>query len=274
MVRLHGVSNEELADHYRTGYERERLVGGSSRIEFLRTKELLKRFLPPAPASVLDVGGGPGAYAAWLADEGYRVHLVDALPLHVEQAAELARGRGASFTFAVGDARTLEESDSSWDAVLLLGPLYHITERDERVRALMEAGRVARPGGPIAIAAISRFASLLDGLISGWLGDSAFDEIVERDLVDGQHRNPTGREEWFTTAFFHHPDELVAEIADSELKTEALFGVEGPGWVLWDRLWDDARGREDILRVARAVEQERTLIGASSHLFAAARKPR
>jgi hypothetical protein len=113
------------------------------------------------------------------------------------------------------------------------------------VRALMEARRVARPGGLIAIAAISRFASLLDGLISGWLGDSSFDAIVERDLVDGQHRNPTGREEWFTTAFFHHPDELVAEIADAALETEGLFGVEGLGWILWDRLWDDAKGARE-----------------------------
>jgi SAM-dependent methyltransferase len=268
------VNNEEIADHYRTGYESDRLSTGSSRIEFVRTKELLRRFLPPAPATVLDVGGGPGAYAAWLADEGYRVHLVDALPLHVEQAAELARARGASFTFAIGDARTLEQDDSSWDAVLLLGPLYHITERHERVRALTEAGRVVRAGGLIAIAAISKFASLLDGLTSGWLGDPAFDAIVERDLADGQHRNPTRRDEWFTTAFFHHPDELVAEIEDAALDIEALVGLEGPGWLLRDRLWDDAIGRESILRVARAVEQERTLIGASSHLFAAARKPR
>jgi len=81
-----------IREHYGTGYERERLGGGSSRIEFARTKELLRRFLPPAPATILDVGGGPGIYAVWLADEGYQVHLVDALPLHVEEAAAAARG--------------------------------------------------------------------------------------------------------------------------------------------------------------------------------------
>jgi hypothetical protein len=124
-----------------------------------------------------------------------------------------------------------------------------------------------------AAAAISRFASVLDGLVSGWLGDPAFDAIVERDLADGQHRNPTNRPQWFTTAFFHHPDDLRGELADAGLEFEALFGIEGPGWLLWER-WDEPRGRENILRVARAVEQEQSLIGASAHLLVVARKSR
>jgi hypothetical protein len=61
---------------------------------------------------------------------------------------------------------------------------------------------VLRPGGIVVAAAISRFASLLDGLISGWLGDPEFDAIVERDLAEGQHRNPTNRPEWFKPPSF------------------------------------------------------------------------
>ncbi len=264
------MSDETFPEHYGIGYERDRLAEGSSRIEFARTKELLRRFLPSAPATILDVGGGPGVYAAWLADEGYQVHLVDFVPLHVEQATATAQGRDPSFTVELGDARNLVQDDSSYDAVVMLGPLYHITEREERVRALAEAKRVVRPGGMVAAAAISRFASLLDGLLSGWLGDPAFDAIVERDLSEGQHRNPTDRLEWFTTAFFHHPDELRAEVEDAGLQFEALFGIEGPGWLLWER-WGESQGREDILYVARAVEQEKSMIGASAHLLVIAR---
>src|SRR5207248_10085517 len=102
-----------------------RRARGYWRLEFARTKELLRRYLPPAPARVLDVGGGPGVYAAWLADAGYDVKLVDLLLLHVEHARELAAGR---FAAEEGDARSLSELDESYDVVLLLGPLYHRSE--------------------------------------------------------------------------------------------------------------------------------------------------
>ena len=259
--------DDEILEHYGKGVESDRVTGGASRIEFVRTKELLERFLPEPPAAIVDVGGGPGAYAAWLAERGYRVRLVDPVPLHVEQAG--ARG---GFTAALGDARRLEDADETADAVLLLGPLYHLTERSDRVGALVEARRVVRPGGIVAAAAISRFASLLDGLLHGYLADPAFRAIVERDLADGQHRNADGRPEWFTTAFFHHPDELREEVEGAGLELEAVYGVEGPGWLLADR-WDDPGGRENVLFVARAVEEEPTLLGLSAHLLAVARRP-
>jgi ubiquinone/menaquinone biosynthesis C-methylase UbiE len=265
------VDEEALLGHYGSGYEQERLGQGTSRIEFARTKELLQRFLPPPPAAVLDIGGGPGAYATWLADLGYRVHLIDAVPLHVEQAVQAAERARHPFTAEVGDARGLKQPDSSVDAVLLLGPLYHLTERAERKQALAEARRVVRTGGAVVAAAISRFASLFDGLASGFLGDPTFDAIVERDLREGQHRNPTDRIEWFTTAYFHHPDELSTEVEDAGLAFEALLGIEGPGQLVRD-LWEDPERREYVLRVARAIEQEPTLLGLSSHLLVVARK--
>ena len=78
-----------IESHYGTGYERSRLFpGGQPSLEFVRSLELLERLLPPAPADVLDVGGGPGTYAGPLARRGYRVQLVDPVPLHVEQARQ------------------------------------------------------------------------------------------------------------------------------------------------------------------------------------------
>lgn len=257
--------------HYETGYERDRLSRpGAPQMEFERTKELLQRFLPDPPAVVLDVGGGPGVYAVWLAELGYGVHLVDAVPLHVEQAAVAGAGARRPFTAEVGDARHLRPESDSFDAVLLLGPLYHLTERADRVQALAEAARVARPGAPVVAAAISRFASLFDGLTRGYLGDPTFDAIVQRDLEEGQHRNPTDRVEWFTTAYFHHPEELRAEMDDAGLAFEGLFGLEGPASLV-GYMWDDREDRAQLLRVARAVEQEPTLIGLSSHLLVVAR---
>jgi hypothetical protein len=57
------------------------------------------------------------------------------------------------------------------------------------------------------------------------------------------------------------------------LEFEAVLGIEGPGWLLWERR-DEPRGRENILYAARAVEQEKSLIGASAHLLVVARNPR
>jgi len=266
------VEERSILEHYASGSERDRLAGGTSRIKFARTKELLQRVLPGPPANVLDVGGGPGAYASWLAGLGYRVHLVDPVPLHVEQATETARGSTEPYTAAVGDARRLDHEDGSFDAVLMLGPLYHLTERSDRVGALAEARRVVRPRGMVAGAAISRFASLFDGLASGFLGDPAFDGIVERDLLDGQHRNPTDRTEWFTTAYFHTPDGLASEVERAGFTGTALYGVEGPGWPLRQD-WADPRRREQILFAARTVETQPSVLGFSLHVIAAATRP-
>src|SRR5688500_3459514 len=199
--------------YYERGRERELLTRDGGTLELIRTQELLQRYLPPPPADVLDVGGGPGVYAAWLARAGYRVHLVDPLPLHLEQAAAAAAAQpNHPFTAAVGDARRLDQPDASYDAVLLFGPLYHLTERVERLAALAEARLVLRSGGLALVMAISRFGSLLDGMRQGYLGDPEVAQIIEETLRSGQHWNP-GLERypgWFTTSYFHQPAELAA----------------------------------------------------------------
>lgn len=266
----------EIDSFYTMGLEAGRLASGDGRLELARTQELLRRYLPPPPAVVADVGGGPGVYACWLADLGYEVHLVDPVPLHLTQAkgaSQALPGRQVA-SFTIGDARALALTDCAVDAVLLLGPLYHLTDRVDRVAALREAWRVLRPGGVLAAAAISRFASALDGLRSGYLEDATFAEIVEQDLTDGQHRNPTNHPAYFTTAFFHHPDELRREVADSGLTLEHLLAVEGPAWLCSDvdAHWNDPCRRERLLGVVRRLEAESFILGASAHMLAIAWK--
>ena len=141
----------DMGAYYDRGTEEGRLAD-SGRLEFLRTRELLARFLPAPPVTVLDVGGAAGAYALPLAAEGYEVHLVDPVALHVEQAlaASAAQPDAPLASAVVGDARALPFDDESADVVLLLGPLYHLTEAADRTRALREARRALRPGGLLA----------------------------------------------------------------------------------------------------------------------------
>ncbi|HEY7543797.1 MAG TPA: methyltransferase domain-containing protein, partial [Blastocatellia bacterium] len=174
----------------------------------------------------------------------------------------------------VGDARNLDFDDASFDAALLFGPLYHLTEREDRIRALSEARRILRPGGVVLAAVISRFASTLDGIARFLLDDAEFQSIVERDLADGQHRNPANHPRYFTTAFFHHPDEIKNEVEESGLAHEKNLPVEGPFWTLGNLAhhWRDEGRRERLLRAIRSIENEQSLIGASAHIIAVARR--
>ena len=266
----------EFFEHYASGYEGQRLQSGSSQIELARTQELVMRYVPPLPAVIFDVGGGPGAYACWLAKQGYEVHLVDATPLHVELARQASQGQPDAplASIEVGDARSLKRSDESCDVVLMFGPLYHLTERVDRLTALHEAHRVLRSGGLLLAVGISRFTSALDGLRQGLFDDPAFTQIVERDLVEGQHRNPTNHPLYFTTAFFHHPKELQSEVEESGFLYERTLPVEGPLWLSHDVVanFSDQKRREQLLALARRLEEEPSLLGASAHLLVVARK--
>jgi SAM-dependent methyltransferase len=263
--------DDAIRSYYDDDQEDQRLFSRLGRLELARTQEIVARYLSPVELAILDVGGGTGVYAAWLAGLGHIVHLIDPVPLHVERAlARAATNPEYTFTAEIGDARSLSADDASFDAVLLFGPLYHLTERADRLRALAEARRVLQPGGRLFAVGVSRFAPLLDGLREGWLDDPAFRQIVERDLVEGQHRNPTERQGWFTTAYMHHPDELRDEVVESGFTLDALFGVEGPGWPL-KADWDDPSMRAQMLYAARAVEREPTLLGMSPHLLVVAR---
>jgi SAM-dependent methyltransferase len=134
-------------EYYDRGRELDRLDEPRGQLEFERTKEIILRHLPPAPAVVADIGGGPGRYALWLADLGYRVLHRDLMPLHVSQV-RAAAGDDCRIQSAVADARELDLASQCADAVLLLGPLYHLDRRGDRLRALAEARRVARVEGP------------------------------------------------------------------------------------------------------------------------------
>ncbi len=268
---------DTIVSFYTAADEKGRLASGTGPFEFARTKEILKRYLPPPPAVIIDVGGAAGPYSLWLAAEGYEAHLVDPVPSQVEQARQASRGQPETpvRSLSVGDARRLEFPGSFADAVLMAGPLYHLTHAEHRAKALREAFRVLKSGGWLFAVGISRFASAIEGLVNGYIGDDAFLPILLADLRDGQHRNPTGNPAFFTDAFFHRPEELREEVEAAGFAPEALIMIDPFAYNLRDfeRHWSDRGRRDKLLDVARKIESEPSLMGVGPHLMAVGRKP-
>jgi ubiquinone/menaquinone biosynthesis C-methylase UbiE len=265
---------QDIIDFYSEHSDHQRLAGGWGLLEFARTQEIVRRHLPAGRRTILDVGGGTGGYAEWLGELGHEVHLVDVTPEHIA-AARVHRTHIASAE--IGDARHLSWPDASADAALLFGPLYHLVEAGDRTQALHETRRVLRPGGLIFAAGICRFAPLLGSLVEAFFDDPAFRHVLARDLRDGQHRNTTGDPRRFTTAYFHRPEELHAEISDTGFDVVDLLPVEGPCWLAagsadgFAKCWSNPSRRDELLHLARTVEHDPMSLAVTQHLLAIGR---
>jgi ubiquinone/menaquinone biosynthesis C-methylase UbiE len=261
----------EIEEYYLRSQESERLSAHEGELERVRTLDILARYLPPAPAEVYDIGGAAGVHAFALAEAGYRVHLIDPVARHLDQARDRESRDGIHLaSISLGEARRLMIESMRADAVVLLGPLYHLQDRKDRMVALREAHRILKPGGVIFAAAISRFASLMDGFATGAFSDAAFREIVAEDLKSGKHRNPSGDISYFTAAYFHLPTELAAEVEEAGFEDIRLAAIEGPVWTgrRFRDAWSDPRQRESVLQFLRQIEAESSILGASAHFLA------
>jgi ubiquinone/menaquinone biosynthesis C-methylase UbiE len=265
---------DDIIDFYTQHPDEERLSQGWGMLEFARSKDIVLRHLPKGSRTVLDVGGGTGVYTEWLGDLGYEAHLIDITPSHIEFARS---NRMCVASAQVGDARSLSWQDSSADAVLLFGPMYHLVERSDRARALGEARRVLRPGGMVFVAAVCRFAPLITSLLEGFFDDPAFYSVLMQDLDNGQHRNTTGDARRFTTAYFHRPEQLVDEVQAAGFQLVDFVPVEGPCWLAmgsrtaFSTCWSDPRRRAKLLDLALAVEHDPMALALSPHLIAVGR---
>jgi ubiquinone/menaquinone biosynthesis C-methylase UbiE len=263
-------SKRSIEQYYAEFPEHDRLNSATGQLEFERTRIIVQRFLPTPPAIVADVGGGTGPYSFWLASLGYEIHLIEPSIRLVEICREQMQASAPQAkpqTLKLGDARSLWLADACCDAVLMFGPLYHLTERDDRLRALRESHRILKPGGHVFAATITRVASFIDALCHGSLNDTSFQSIVEADIETGQHRNSTDNILYFTDAYFHRRAEIRSEMEEAGFTVVAQLPIEGLAILArdFDSLWNDSQKRSSLLELLARTEAIEEVNGASAH---------
>jgi SAM-dependent methyltransferase len=155
---------EKVAHHYNINYRTEatRLVQNFP-IEFGITARSLQRWIPDF-SLVADIGVGGGHYSELLARRGCSIHLVDISQKLLDTAIDYLRSNGLEFKIC-GVHKTSATDLSclpsgTCDAVLLLGPLYHLCILEDRQRAIEEAAQILKPGGIVLASGINRLAYL------------------------------------------------------------------------------------------------------------------
>lgn len=266
--------SKEIEEFYNEVSEEERLSTGLGKLEFTRNKELIEKFISSAKATVIDVGGGTGKYAEWLAEKGHNVFLVDPVSKHINEAKKKADKLENSFGVRMGEARNLNLSDAFADMVILHGPLYHLQKKSQRQKAILEAKRVLKPQGIILGFAINYTASLLVGLLQGFIHDDHFFEMCKQELNTGIHEPPESLPELFTNAYYHRPEELKEEFLSAGLEYINTFAVEGSAWLDNDYFvtMADKKKKERLFNLIRMTETDSNLHSISPHMMIATRK--
>lgn len=274
--------DEEVLAWYNEGIEKNRLHTDLGLIEFERTKELLKESLPAPPAVIYDIGGGYGEYSWWLASKGYNVYLFDISETNIKMSMELGFEYPDTTLCAaeVADARSIQRAPETADAVLLMGPLYHIVEKNERLLALKESYRVLKPNGLLFSSAITRYATMLwaitvYGAKNRLLENNAFIEMVKREIKDGEHIKPVvSPYNGMRRSHFHSPAELKNEILNAGFSNTIIHGVIGGAWLApnIDELWNDYAAKEALMNTVRLLDTSEDIIGLSTHMLAISKK--
>ena len=276
------MNMNEIYDFYNNGAEIGRLERGLGKVEFLRTKEILARYIDTGKV-IYDIGGGIGMYAAWLARMGNEVHLIEL----AENAVEYAKAnmmQDCQFVAETGDARHINRLDESADVVLLMGPLYHLRDREDRLLTLRESLRVLKPGGLLVATGISKFSSMTWALsvygekknenLVEFLDDPVFFNMIKGEMTTGDHIRPKEYSKFIAESYFTTAEEMKAEIAEAGFAVEKAIAVEGCIWFTPHReeKWEDETSRERLLDIVRMTESEPEMMGMSPHFLVVARK--
>jgi ubiquinone/menaquinone biosynthesis C-methylase UbiE len=267
----------EVYDFYNSGAEMGRLDRGLGKIEFCRTKEILSSYLS-GKKIVYDVGGGIGIYSSLLAGLGHQVHLLELAPSAVEYAHKHQNINHPYITEAC-DARHINRMDESADIVLLMGPLYHLQNFEDRIQVIKEAYRVLKKGGLLFTTGISKFSSTTWALSTygkenECLDDPVYQAMIQEEITSGKHNKPKEYPHFIAKAFFHTPNQLQEELEDVGFHTIRKCAIGGIVWFTpsLDEKWENKASREILLKIIKMTESEDSVMGMSPHFMVVSKK--
>lgn len=266
--------SRDIEIFYNKASEETRLDKGMGVFEFERTKTLIEKYIKTSPSTIIDVGGGTGKYAAWLAKKGHRVCLVDPVLKHIEQARNRAHQLKNKYTVCLGEARNLDFPDNSADLVILHGPLYHLQKKEDREKAIREAKRVLKRNGIVLGFSINYTASTLVGLLNGLIHKSSFFDMCKEELKTGIHNTPHDFPWLLAEAYYHRPETLKEEFVAQEFSYLNTYAIEGMAWLDKDYFSSMAnkKKKETLMELIQITENDTNLLSFSPHIMIAAKK--
>ena len=266
-------NNDSVLEYYEN-YEQENERITRSPLEFIRTKEIISRFLPENQIKIIDLCGASGHYSYWLAQKGHEVHLMDLSKKHTNEAKDNEKQYNARLaSISCGDARSTQWKDETFDMVLLMGALYHLQEKEDRLQCLKEAYRILKKGGTAVFSYISRYASMIDGFKHGFINDPMFCDIMDKDILTGRHNNPENKHGYFTNAYFHTTNDVKNELIESKFCDLLLYAVESFGNMVDIRDYIGNNEKlQKLLHYIKIIEQDMEMIGISDHWLVISKK--
>lgn len=260
------MDRKEMINTFYTGYNEDYRLFKSrhGQMEYLTTMHYIHKVLPGA-GDVVEIGAGTGRYSIALAKEGHRVTAVELAERNLDLMRRKSKGLD-NLKALQGDAIDLSFlPDNSFDLTLVFGPLYHLYERKDQLRALREAVRVTKPGGYILTAFLSVHAILFDNYLRGNLQEG----LAENFDADWQVRH--FQDQLFTGFEVSEFEALFRELPVAQLTVAAADGILELAEVRSDFAMSDEEFEAYAAYHLRFCES-RELLGSSSHLLHLCRK--
>ena len=260
----------ELELYYNKFNEEKRLDSRHGQVEFITSMKYIHKYLdkleadkPRAEIKILDVGAATGRYSVPLAEEGYDVTAVELVKHNLARL----KAKGSSVKAYQGNAMKLRRfEDNSFDIVLVFGPMYHLHEREEKIKALSEAKRVVRPGGMVFVAYIMNEYSVITYAIK----ERHIKEGVKNGMLDESFHCTKTANELYSFVRTEDIEELNQEVGLTRVQVVAADGAANYIRPYLNSLDEEEFGL--FVEYHLSTCERADLLGASGHLVDVLRK--